>query len=113
MTINMNNNLSFGSTRIPYNKVPIMKYLEPLNKYFEVKNFDLMKPQEAADKLDSFSKAAAMFDDKGMIIVGKDGGPGGADTFIGKILQKVSPDVKYVDDIKPVKSDGPVIDLNI
>lgn len=112
MVNKVNNCPSFGSTRIPYNNVPVHKYLEPLNKYFEVKEFNLMKPQEAADKLD-FGKAAAMFDKDGMIIVGKDGGPGGADTFIGRLLKKVSPDVEYIDDVKPVEIDGPVIDLNI
>ena len=67
MVNKINNCPSFGSTRIPYNNVPVHKYLEPLNKYFEVKEFNLMKPQEAADKLD-FGKAAAMFDKDGMII---------------------------------------------
>lgn len=108
----VNNNPSFGSTRIPYKDVPVAKYLEPLNKYFEVKGFELMKPQQAADKLD-FSKAAAMLDKDAMIIVGKDGGPGGADTFIGRLLKEIDPDVKYVDDVKPVKIDGPVIDLTV
>lgn len=103
---------SFGSTRIPYNNVLVHKYLEPLNQYFEVKEFNLMKPQEAADKID-FGKAAIMFDKDAMVVVGKDGGPGGADTFIGRILKQVSPDVEYIDDVKPVKVDGPVIDLNI
>lgn len=103
---------NFGSTRIPYKDVPVAKYLEPLNKYFEVKGFNLMKPQEAADRLD-FGKAAAMMDKDAMIIVGKDGGPGGADTFIGRLLKKIDPDVKYIDDVKPVEIDGQVIDLNI
>ena len=93
----VNNNPSFGSTRIPYKDVPVAKYLEPLNKYFEVKGFELMKPQQAADKLD-FSKAAAMLDKDAMIIV-------------GKLLKEIDPDVKYVDDVKPVEIDGPVIDL--
>lgn len=108
----VNNCPSFGSTRIPYKEVPISKYLEPLNKYFEVKGFNLMKPQEAADKLD-FGKAACMCDKDAMVIVGKDGGQGGADTFIGRLLKKIDPDVEYIDDVKPVEIDGPSFDLTI
>ncbi len=112
MVNSVNNSPSFGSTRIPYNNVLVHKYLEPLNKYFDIKDIGHMKPQEAADKID-FNQAAIIFDKDAMIVVGKDGGPGGADTFIGRILKKVSPDVEYIDDIKPVKSNGEVIDLNI
>ncbi len=108
------NNPSFGSTIIHYDKTPLNKYVKPLNKYFEVKGFKLMKPQQAADKLD-FSKAAVMFDKKNgnMIIVGKNGGAGGTDTIIGKILKEINPNAKYIDDVEPLKVDGPVIDLDI
>ena len=86
----VNNNPSFGSTRIPYKDVPVAKYLEPLNKYFEVKGFELMKPQQAADKLD-FSKAAAMLDKDAMIIVGKDGGPAVLIHLSADFLKKLTP----------------------
>ncbi len=104
---------SFGSTRLPFDDTDMRKYLKVLNEYFEVKGFWRSKTaQECADQID-FGKAAFVNDGKEIMVVGKDGGPGGADTFIYKILKKVNPEAKYVDDVKPVKVDGPVIDLNI
>ena len=67
-----------------------------------------------ADQID-FSQAAVI--PKGndtLLIVGKDGGVGGADTFIGRILKETFPNDKaivYTDDIAPVKVEGEVIDM--
>lgn len=113
MINNVNSTPSFGSTRIPLNK------LEPaakeLNNYFTVKGYiSKATPQELADKID-FNQAVVNLDlDKTeAVFVGKDGGLGGADTFIGRVLKKIIPEAKFKDDIKPVEIDGPAIDLFI
>ena len=116
-----NSQPSFGSTLLKLTPdTPLCnKYLNKVSEYFELKGFGgdklVMKPQLAADQID-FSQAAVI--PKGndsMLIVGKDGGPGGADTFIGRILKEAFPNDKaivYTDDIAPVKVEGPVIDLS-
>lgn len=104
---------SFGSTRFPKTDINFNKSLQKLNEYFEVKGFSNNKTsQEIADCID-FDKAGFDFDGDEIRVVGKDGGPGGADTFIGRILKEIIPEAKYVDDVKPIKIDGPVIDLDI
>lgn len=114
-----NSQPSFGSTLLKLTPdTPICnKYLNKVNQYFELKGFAgdklLLKPQLAADKID-FSQAAVIPNGSDLLIVGKDGGPGGADTFIGRILKEAFPNDKaivYTDDIAPVKVEGPVIDL--
>ena len=116
-----NSQPSFGSTLLKLTPdTPLCnKYLNKVSEYFELKGFGgdhyILKPQLAADQID-FSQAAVI--PKGndsMLIVGKDGGPGGADTFIGRILKETFPNDKaivYTDDIAPVKVEGPVIDLS-
>ena len=82
---------SFGSTRLPIDDTDLRKYLKPLNDYFEVKGFMGNKTaQEYADQID-FGKAAFVITEKEAMIVGKDGGEGGADRFIYKILKKNQP----------------------
>ena len=115
-----NSQPSFGSTMLKLTPdTPVMnKYLDKISQYFELKGFAgdklIMKPQLAADQID-FSQAAVI--PKGndtLLIVGKDGGDGGADTFIARILKETFPNDKaivYTDDIAPVKVDGPVIDM--
>lgn len=104
---------SFGSTRFPTNDVNFKKSLTKLNEFFEVKSFWNNKTsQEIADSID-FDKAGYILDGDEIRVIGKDGGPGGADTFIGRIMKEIIPEAKYVDDVKPVKVEGPVIDLNI
>ena len=104
---------SFGSTRLPIDNTDLRKYLKPLNEYFEVKGFCGNKAaQEYADQID-FGQTAFVMGKKEAMFVGKDGGDGGADQFIFRILKKINPEAKYVDDVKPVKVDGPVIDLEI
>lgn len=116
-----NSQPSFGSTLLKLTPdTPIVnKYLNTVSQYFELKGFAgdklIMKPQLAADQID-FSQAAVIPKGNGsMLIVGKDGGPGGADTFIGRILKETFPNDKaivYTDDIAPVKLEGPVIDMD-
>ena len=104
---------SFGSTRFPATDANAKKALDKLNQYFEIKGFwQNRTSQEIADRLD-FNKAGFVIGDKEVRVIGKDGGPGGADTFIGKIIKEVIPEAKYVDDVKPIKVDGPTIDLDI
>ena len=114
MMNNVNNSTpSFGSTRFPATDINFKKSLQKLNEYFEVKGFGNNKTsQEIADYID-FDKAGYVLEGDEIRVVGKDGGPGGADTFIGRIMKEIIPEAKYVDDVKPVKVDGPVIDLNI
>lgn len=113
---------SFASTRINFDKqdkdglchVVIPKYLDPVNDYFEVKSVQnkFSKPQELADEIE-LNQAAVYMDKDGFTIVGKDGGEGGADTFIGKILTKLFPDnAVFKDDIKPLEDKGEAIDLD-
>ncbi|MBQ8167894.1 hypothetical protein IJZ97_00545 [bacterium] len=113
MINNLNSTPSFGSTRLPYDNTLVHKYLEPLNRYFEVKDFPGEKlAQKVADKID-FNQAGWTNLEKEVMVVGKDGGDGGADRFIYRLLKKVNPEAKYIDDVKPVQVDGPVIDLEI
>ena len=116
-----NSQPSFGSTLLKLTPdTPVAnKYLNKVHEFFELKGFVgdsyVLKPQLAADQID-FSQAAVI--PKGndsMLIVGKDGGLGGADTFIGRILKETFPNDKaivYTDDIAPIKHEGPVIDLS-
>lgn len=116
-----NSQPSFGSTLIKNaGKLPVHsnKYVDVVEQYFSIsktgmlvpKGFD--NPQKVANKID-FSTYAIAVKDGNIKIIGKDGGDGGADTFIGKILKKAFPndDIEYIDDIAPVKVDGPVIDM--
>lgn len=101
---------SFGSTRLPIDSTDVFKYLKPLNQYFEVKGFAGNKAaQEYADQID-FGKAAFVMGDKEAMVIGKDDS---ADKFIFRLLKKINPEAKYVDDIKPIKTDTPIIDLEV
>lgn len=114
-----NSQPSFGSTRI-LNAGKLSannKYVKKINEYFMPPKYneqggDFFKPQTLADKID-FSKFNWTYHDDVLMFVGKDGGPGGADTFIGRILKQTFPNdpIEFVDDIAPVHVDGPVIDM--
>ena len=113
-----NSQPSFGSTKV-YNigKMTISELVGPVEKYFEVKPVwhklgGVNTSQDLADKID-FSQATFVLENGAARFVGKDGGPGGADTFIGRILKEAFPNnkVEYIDDVAPIKVDGPVIDM--
>lgn len=110
---------SFGSTKLIMPKnADFGKALKNVGDYFELKGFAgekyILKPQLAADQID-FSQAAIIPTGKAkgeFLFVGKDGGEGGADTFIGRILAKAFPNqTTFVDDIAPIKLEGPYIDM--
>ena len=112
---------SFGSTTISLTpNTPVSnKYLDKVSRYFDLKGFQGDKffenPQLAADKID-FSQAAIVTKGNNMLIVGKDGGDGGADNFIGRILKQSFPNdknIKFIDDIAPIELDEPLIDLTV
>lgn len=113
---------SFGSTRIvlskleremPLNEID-KKFIAPIRRYFTLADINLNNDanfQKMADEID-FDKFSIHYKDGVMTFIGKDGGNGGADTFIGKTLKKLFPDrVKFTDDIKPVEVDGPTFEL--
>lgn len=119
--MNVNNSSpSFGSTKIFLAKdTPVVnKFTNKVAEYFELKGF--MGPkysnnhQLVADQLD-FSQAAILPSKDGLIFIGKDGGQGGADNFIAKLLKDAFPNekIEHTENIAPVKLDGPVIDLNV
>ena len=106
-----NSQPSFGSTLLKLTPdTPVAnKYLNKISQYFELKGFAgdklVMKPQLAADQID-FSQAAVITKGSDMIIVGKNGGENGYDTFIGKMLKQAFPDdprIIYRDDVAHVK----------
>lgn len=113
---------NFGSTRLAANKIknmPLNKILDPLNDYFELKGFwhgnddkFIKNPQKFADRI-NFSQAAITHSADGdIVVIGKDGGVGGADTFIGRIMkEKFGDAVTFTDDIAPIKVEGPVWDM--
>ncbi len=111
MINNVNSTPSFGSTRIPLNKFD--EATKELNKYFTIKGYiSKATPQELADKIDFNQAVVNLSSNKSeAVFIGKDGGLGGADTFIGRVLKKIIPEAKFTDDVKPVEIDGPVIDL--
>lgn len=115
-----NSQPSFGSTLLKLSPdTPLSnKYLDKVSQYFELKGFlgdkYFLKPQLLADRIDFSQAAVSISKNNEMLIVGKDGGKGGADTFIGRILKKSFPNdecIKYTDDIAPVNVDGPVVDF--
>ena len=124
MQMQVNNTTStqnFGSTRINLKKLdpkkPITEITDTLNKYFEIKGLGnandvfTKNPQKITNEID-FSQAAVTLDKGDMVIIGKDGGMGGADNFIGRIMkEKFGDAVTFTEDIAPIKLDGPVIDM--
>ena len=114
MNSKVNSNTSFGSTVIPYDKTLVRKYSKTINNYFSKtiafpKN---MSSQQIANKL-NFDEVGVVLEKNGIRYVGKDGGIGGADTFLGKILKKINPNAKHVEDVKPVKFNDITIDMDI
>ena len=112
---------SFASTKIRLNNdeaslyMVDKKFLSHVNKYFslsEIIGGDIT-PQRMADRID-FDEYIVNVDDGIMTIVGKDGGKGGADTFIGRILTNLYPDrAVFTDDVKPSKLSGEPIELDL
>lgn len=111
MNINQTNSQpNFTSSIIPYkSQKSLNDYVSKLNKYFDVKGFGNESPKALREKID-YSQAAIGFSKDGLVVVGKDNS---ADNFIGRILKKVDPDVKFIDDAPIEESNGPVIDLTI
>ena len=116
-----NSQPSFGSTLIRgAAKMPAFnnKYTNVIDQYFALSKTmfsggaNFKEPQKMADVID-FSTYGFATDGTDLRFVGKDGGPGGADTFIGRILKQAFPndDIEYIDDIAPIKLEGPVIDM--
>ena len=105
----INSTQSFGSTWIPNNK--LFDAADRLGKYVEIKGFvysKSTKPQLLANSIDLGEVGViANTKTKGYTLVGKNGGEGGFDTFIGNILRRAIPEAKYTPDIRPLK-----IDLN-
>ena len=106
-----NSQPSFGSTLLKLTPdTPVAnKYLNKVHELFELKGFMgdsyVLKPQLAADKIE-FHQAAVITKGNDMIIVGKNGGENGYDTFIGKMLKQAFPGdsrITYRDDIAPTK----------
>ena len=101
-----------------------MKYVTPIFEKTEIEAKDVLTASgdvevvesnngNSADYKIDFSKFNWTYHDDVLMFVGKDGGPGGADTFIGRILKQTFPNdpIEFVDDIAPVHVDGPVIDM--
>ena len=118
MQIN-NSTQSFGSTRLNLAKnTPITKITETLQPFFELKGFGhtandsfVKNPQAFADKITG-TQVAIVPSKNGFVIIGKDGGAGGADTFIGKVLkEKFGDAANFTDDIAPSKFEGEIIDF--
>ena len=110
----VNSGTTFGSTIIPYDDTLIHKYSNSINQYFR-RTLEFpkdMEVQKIADRLD-FDQVGIVLEKNGVRYIGKDGGVGGADTFLGKIIKKVNPNAKHIDDVKPIEYTGEVIDLNI
>ena len=113
---------SFASTKIKLQKdeeplhVVDRKFLSHVNKYFTLAdmNFDKsITSQKLADKID-YDQYIVHYKNGALTIVGKDGGEGGADTFIGKILTKLYPDrAIFTDDVKPLEYKENAVDLDI
>lgn len=113
---------NFGSTRINAKKLsgtPLNKIFAPLEDCFEFKGFGHSKndkfvknPQAFTDKIGGSQAAVVHSADGDIVIIGKDGGSGSADAFIGRVLkEKFGDAVTFTDDIAPMKADGPVIDM--
>ncbi|MBQ8669523.1 hypothetical protein IJ472_07060 [bacterium] len=116
-----NSQPSFGSTLIKgAAKTPVFnnKYTNVIDEYFTLSKTmfsggaNFHEPQKMADAID-FSTYGFATDGTDLRFVGKDGGPGGADTFIGRILKQAFPNdpIEYIDDVAPIHVDGPVIDM--
>ena len=113
---------SFASTKIKLQpeeddmRVLDKKFLAPVNKYFTLADMRFEKSitsQELADRID-YNQYIIHYKNGALTIVGKDGGEGGADTFIGKLLTKMYPDrAIFTDDVKPSEHKEEAIDLDI
>ena len=113
---------NFGSTRLAYSKIkelPLNKITEKIEPYYELKGFwnnandkFIKNPQKFADKIEGHQAAIVHSADGDIVIIGKDGGSAGSDGFLGRLLTSIFGDgAKYTDDIKPIESDMPPIDM--
>ncbi len=115
-----NSSPSFGSTKVFLSgDTPVInKFTNKVSEYFELKGYAGKNFSEnhqlVADQID-FSQAAILPSKDGLVFIGKDGGEGGADKFIARLLKEAFPNAKieHTENIAPIKLDGPTIDLNI
>lgn len=113
-----NSQPSFGSTIIKLKPDDFLfenKYMLKVAEHFNMKglmastNKYYMKPQLMADQIELSQAAVSFNSNNELLIVGKSGGKGGEDTFIGKLLKESFPNddcVKFTDDIAPLDVEG-------
>ena len=104
----VSNQQNFTSTFIPY-KSNIKLTAGNLDKYFELKGFGKLLPDEIRAKI-NLNQVGIGHDEKGLIIVGKDRE---ADNFIGRIMKKEHPSITHIEDTPETVFDGQIIDMMI
>lgn len=100
----------FTSIKIPYDKnIYVADVAKRINKYFTLKGFGDLSPQELRNEID-LSQAAMGINKDCVTIVGKDRE---ADSFLARILKPISPKIEYVEDTPETVFKGPVFDIDI